>query len=122
MGTMPPDSLKTIVVKEQMLIEWFKVDKTVSYIALVIGLFILIIAYFAGGRENKNKMLFSIASAAIIGILSLPLFIKFGLWIGILGHQWGTILLMTVFIIFIAALASHAYEIVTVSAKEARPN
>ena len=119
---MQPDSLKAIAVKEQMLVEWFKVDKTVSYIALVIGLFIILIAYFSGGKENRNKLLFAIISAAVIGILSLPLFIKFGIWIGLLGHQWGVIVIMIVFIAFIAALASHAYEIVTVTAKEARPN
>jgi len=116
------DSTEALLVKEQIVIEWFKVDKTVAYIALVVGLFIIIIAHFSGGRENRNKLLFSILSAVIIGVLSFPLFVKFGLWIGLFGHQWGEIFLLSAFMVYIAALASHAYEIVTVSAKEARPN
>ncbi len=110
------------ILRDQMMVEWFKIDKTVSYVALVVGLFIIVIAYFAGGRENKAKLIFSILSATLIGILSMPLFIKFGRWLGIFGHQWGEIFLLTVFIIFVTALASHAYEIVTVSAREARPD
>jgi hypothetical protein len=110
------------MVRDQMMVEWFKVDKTVSYVALVVGLFIIIIAYFAGGKENKAKLIFSIISATLIGILSMPLFIKFGRWLGIFGHQWGEIFLLSLFIVYVTALSCHAYEIVTVSAKEARPD
>ncbi len=116
------DSTRAVVEREQMIIEWFKVDKTVAYVALVVGLFIIIIAYFSGGRENRHKLIFSILSSAVIGILTMPLFIKFGIWIGLFGYQWGEILLMTIYIFYIAALSCNAYEIVTVSAKEARPN
>ncbi|HPN33209.1 MAG TPA: hypothetical protein PK843_01735 [bacterium] len=118
----PADSTSTLVEREQMIIEWFKVDKTVAYVALVVGLFIIIIAYFSGGRENRPKLIFSILSSVVIGVLTLPLFIKFGIWVGLFGYQWGEIVLMTIYILYIAALSCNAYEIVTVSAKEARPN
>lgn len=116
------DSTRALVEREQMIIEWFKVDKTVAYVALVVGLFIIIIAYFSGGRENRHKLIFSILSSVVIGILTMPLFIKFGIWVGLFGYQWGEIVLMTIYVLYIAALSCNAYEIVTVSAKEARPN
>jgi len=116
------DSTRALVEREQMVIEWFKVDRTVAYVALVVGLFIILIAYFSGGRENRAKLIFSILSSVVIGILTMPLFIKFGIWVGLFGYQWGEIVLMTIYILYIAALSCNAYEIVTVSAKEARPN
>jgi hypothetical protein len=122
MQPVQADTLKVPIIKEQMLIEWFKVDRTVAYVALVLGIFIIIIAYFSGGKENKSKLLFAIISAVVIGILSFPLFIKFGMWSGLFGHQWGEIILLVFFFTYISALACHAYEIVTVSAKEARPH
>jgi len=122
MGPLQSDTTTVLLAKEQIVIEWFKVDKTVAYVALVVGLFIIIIAHFSGGKENRNKLLFSAACASVIGLLTFPLFVKFGHWIGLLGHKWGEIVLMTLFIIYIAALSCNAYEIVTVSAKEARPN
>ncbi len=122
MQPVQADTLKVPIIKEQMVIEWFKVDKTVAYVALVLGLFIIIIAYFSGGKENRSKLFFSILTAVIVGVLSFPLFVKFGIWTGLFGHQWGEILLLILFFAFISALASHAYEIVTVSAKEARPH
>ncbi len=114
------DSLFTIE-KTSGGIHWIVFNDTISIIALTLGVGIFIISYFAGGRENKSRIFFSIIFSLLVSFFSMPLFIKACEWLGIAGTPWGDIALVTFVMIFVAAVASNAYEIVTVSAKEARP-
>ncbi|MBN1541085.1 hypothetical protein JW992_02995 [candidate division KSB1 bacterium] len=121
MFSVPADSSASTLPTTGDLLWWPEVHPTVSIIALVLGFLLLLIAYFAGARDNRNKIIFSVISSVLIGILSLPIFIKFGHFLGILTHPYGQVAVLVVVIIFVAMVSSHAYEIVTVSAREARP-
>jgi predicted PurR-regulated permease PerM len=101
---------------------WFEIHPTVSIVAFALGLMILVIAYFAGGKENFAKLWASILIALVISVLSMPLFIKFGRFFGLLKSKIGEIFVLLLLMIFISALAGHIYEIITVSAREARPD
>ena len=101
--------------------DWFDVSETLSFIALAVGVAILVIAYFAGGKENSSKLFFSIIVSTLVGVLVMPLFIKFGLWLGVLDTTGGVITLIILAMLFVSAVAANSYEIVTVTAREARP-
>jgi hypothetical protein len=102
-------------------IQWIPINRTISLIALTLGIAIFVISYFAGGKENNTKSLFSICFAVLIGFFSFPLFIKAGEWLGIMNSGYGKIAIITLVMIFVAAIATNIYEIVTVTAREARP-
>ncbi len=121
MFTETADSTASTIQNGGDLLWWPEIHPTVSIVALVLGFLLLVIAYFAGARDNRNKIVFSVISSVLIGILSLPLFIKFGHLLGILANPYGQVAVIVLVIVFVAMVASHAYEIVTVSAREARP-
>ena len=118
---IPADSTAQVSQAAQELLWWPEIHSTVSIIALVLGFLILIIAYFAGARDNRSKIVFSVVSAFLIGVLSMPMFIKMARFLGILSEPWGQVTILVLVMFFVALIASHAYEIVTVSAREARP-
>lgn len=104
------------------LLVWFEIHPTVSIVAFALGAMIFIIAYFAGGKENFAKLWASILIALIISVLAMPMFIRFGHLFGLLKSKGGEIFVLLLVMIFISAVASHIYEIITVSAREARPD
>jgi hypothetical protein len=119
--TTAADSLRQITEPAFQAMWWFPVHRTVTLIAVVLACVIFVICYFAGGRENKNRIFFSYIFAALIGIMVMPLLIKAGLWLGILNSEWGAAILTSVDFIVVAAVAVNVYEIITVTAREARP-
>ncbi len=120
---MTPTQADTVMATQtsQDLLWWPEFHSTVSIVALILGILVFVIAYFAGGVENKSKLLFSTTLAVLIGFLSMPLFIDFFAWLGILDSAYGKLSLFVLLIMFVAGLSCHSYEIVTVSAREARP-
>ncbi|HNY91652.1 MAG TPA: hypothetical protein PKY55_04460 [bacterium] len=122
---MPIPDPKTVAVASERssdLLVWFEVHPTVSIVAFALACLIVVIAYFAGGRENFRKLWMSILCALIISALAMPIFIKFGRAFGLLKTAGGEIFVLLLVMIFISALAAHIYEIITVSAREARPD
>ncbi len=115
------DSLKVVQPSADYFLPWFKINETASVVALTMGLIIFIISYFAGGRENRNKLIISTILSVVITTFAVPLFLKFGNWTGLVKSQEGMIFLVLLIFIFLGGLACHIYEIVTVSAKEAHP-
>ncbi len=115
------DSLQHVTGTPQGILTWFPVSETLSLIALALGCALIIIAYFTGARENKAKVLFSIISSMLIIILSMPLFLRLGKWLGILNSTWGAVTVLILALLFAVCVGVHAYEVVTVSAREARP-
>ena len=103
------------------LLRWPPFDETLSIIALALAFSIFIIAYFAGGRLNRSKITFSILLASIIGFFSMPLFIKLWAKFDLFQYSYGVMVLITIMMIYIAALAVSVYEIIVVTAKEALP-
>ena len=118
---LPNDSTAVQTPLPTAAFPWFHVDTTVSYIALALGAAIIVIAYFAGGRENRNKMIFCILLASVLAVLIMPLLMRLADWLGLLATPWGQIATISSALVFAAVIAAHAYEIVTVTAREARP-
>ena len=115
-----PDSLQQI--QHVLSNKWPSFNDTVSWVSLVFGFLIYIIAYFAGGKQNKNKILFSIVFCIIIGSLCMPIFQKLELFLsGFLNENTSWIISMLLFISFISGIGINMYEIITVTAREAHP-
>ena len=119
-----PDPLQVVAptVRDGDFLIWFDINPTVSLIALTLGVMIFIMAYFAGGKENRSKLWMSTVLSIVISILAMPLFIRFGRALGILRDKYGEIFILLLLMFFISGLAAHIYEIITVSAREARPD
>ena len=115
------DSTMTTAEYTTSGLQWIHINSTISLIALTLGISIFVISYFAGGRENKSRLLFSVFFALLIGFFSMPLIIKAGQWLGIMKSEMGTVFVITVVMFFVASIAANLYEIVTVTAREARP-
>lgn len=119
MQNAPVDSLQQLQLVPP---HWPIINDTVPWVALIIGFLIYFIAYFAGGRLNKGKMIFAITFSVVIGALSFPLFEKLYILIaGQLGERFSWILTMLLFMAFVIAIGVNMYEIITVTAREAHP-
>ncbi len=117
-----PTPVANGVGKPGEFLVWFPVNETISIVALTVGILIFIIAYFAGGKENFSKIIASTVISILIAMLAMPLFIKLGQFFGILNSREGEIFILVLLMFFIAGLSAHIYEIITVSAREARPD
>ena len=106
----------------QEIIEWVAINfpTTICLIAVIVGLLIIYIGYrYSGGIYNKKELTFSILISSILGVLTAPLLLKCAIWLGVLDNRivLGVIFIIEVF--FVAAVSSHTYEMVTVTAREA---
>jgi hypothetical protein len=119
--TTVSDTLRVIPQTPEHVFWWITIHQTVSLVALVLACVIFVMGYFAGGKENKNRILFSFLFASVTGILVMPLFLKAGEWLGLTENGWGVAIVIICDFIFIAAVAVNMYEIITVTAREARP-
>ena len=118
----PTDSLEHAARTVEPIMWWPEISDTITLVALILGFLIIVISYFAGARENSNKIFFSIILSTAITLLSMPLLIYATSWVlGSTQSRWGPIFMIFVAILFTATVAVHAYEIVVVSAREARP-
>jgi hypothetical protein len=100
----------------------YPLDDYILVVAAAVGILIVIIGYFfAGGKYNQTKLLFSIVVASGVGILILPGLFKLAAMVGVRGPIVNTAIVLFD-MIFVAIVASHAYEIVTVTAQEAHPD
>ena len=114
------DSLNTaskIISSSEHDFSWIVFDNNmIYYIAVAIGFFIIFIAYFfGGGKKNKMKIILSIVTGVIIGVLALPLLLK------IAGTDKPLVVALFVFldIVFTATVTCHMYELVVIGTHEA---
>ncbi len=120
METATADSLQQI--QQVLPLRWPSFNDTVPLVALIIGFLIYLIAYFAGGRQNKNKIIFAAFFCVVIGALCMPLFEKLeNIIAGLFGAQAGWIISMLLFMAYLAGVGINMYEIITVTAREAHP-
>lgn len=116
------DTIRTnIQAAHPELLQWFSFSDTVSWVALSLGFLIFILAYYAGGRENRNRLILASLLAMLITALAFPLFLRLGRWLGILHTREGAIFILLLLLLFLSLLSCHIYEIVTVTAREAHP-
>ena len=120
MAPIPADSLQT-AIDSAPCIWWPNINETASIVAVGIGVVILIMAQFAGARDNKTQIFLGMTIATLMGIFTMPLLIKLGNFLGIMRSKWGGVILLVIMMIYVAAIAVNVYELTTVTAKEARP-
>jgi len=76
---------------------------------------IFIFGIFSGARANKVRMIFAICLSTVIGWFSMPLAVKLISALQILDTKTGIMILITVMMALVAALATTIYEIITVT-------
>ena len=119
-STAVQDTVQTaskIFTSSDYTFSWFMFDNNIIYyIAVAIGFFIIFISYFfGGGKTNRGKIVLSISTGVIVGILTLPLLLK------IAGTEKPMLVAFFVLldIIFTATVTCHMYELVVVGTHEA---
>jgi hypothetical protein len=117
----PTDTTFSVFRSTDDFFWWLPVNDTVAYVALAIGAMIMFIAYFAGGKENMPRIIFSIFVSVIVGGLVMPLLVRGASWLGILSYDWGKMAVIVADLLVVATVATNTYELITVTAKEARP-
>ncbi len=121
---VPVDTTSTdsVLVTGIARIKLYNPDDKITLIAIALGFAIILIGYFfAGGKKNKAAVVFSISVSTVIGILTLPLIFKLGNSLNLMNSPVAVTVLIMVDFVFIATVSALAYEIVTVTAREARP-
>ncbi len=100
----------------------YPLDDYILVVAAAVGILIVIIGYFfAGGKYNQTKLIFSIVVSAGVGILIFPGLFKLAAMAGLGGPIVNTAIVLFD-LIFVGIVSCHAYEIVTVTAQEAHPD
>ena len=94
---------------------WPMVNGTVSIVALVLAVMIFIFGMFSGARANKVRMVFAVCLSTVIGWFTMPMAVKLVSVLNMLDTMTGIVILITVMMVFVAALATTIYEIITVT-------
>ena len=94
---------------------WPDFGNTVSIAALVLALAIFVFGLFAGVRANKIRLIFSVCLATVIGWLTMPLALKAASILHLANSKTGVVILVTVMMLVVAAVATSLYEIITVT-------
>ncbi len=94
---------------------WPEMSNTVSIVALVVALMIFVFGAFSGARANKIRIVFAVILATAIGWFAMPLAVKAATALHILNTDSGLMILITAMMLFVAAVATSIYEIITVT-------
>jgi hypothetical protein len=94
---------------------WPAINNTVSVVALVLAVTVFVFGVFSGTRGNKIRMVFAVCLATAIGWFAMPMAVKAASALNILGTKTGVVVLVSAMMLFVAALATTIYEIVTVT-------
>ncbi|MBN1464253.1 hypothetical protein JXA02_00730 [candidate division KSB1 bacterium] len=117
--TAVQDSLEVVKTfsSAKYCFSWLTMESNVIYyIAVAIGFFIIFVSYFfGGGKRNRIKILLSISTSVIIGVLTLPLLLK------IAGTENPALVafFLLLDIIFTTTVSCHMYELVVIGTHEA---
>jgi hypothetical protein len=94
---------------------WPEVGITVSVAALVLALAVFVFGAFGGVRANKVRIVFAVCLSTLIGWFTMPLAVKVATTLHIVNTKTGVVILITAMMLFVAALATSIYEIITVT-------
>ena len=98
METTTADSLQH--VQHALTSRWPSINDTVSWVTLIFGLLIYVIAYFAGGKQNQRKILFTMIFCIVAGALSMPIFQKLELFLSNLFSPFSLYKIWVIFLSF----------------------
>lgn len=94
---------------------WPEISSTLSIAALVLALAIFVFGLFSGVRANKIRLVFAVCLATVIGWLTMPLAVKGASALHLMTSKAGVVILVTAMMLFVAAVATFIYEIITVT-------
>lgn len=94
---------------------WPDLGNTVSIVALVLALAVFVFGIFSGVRVNKVRVSFAVTLAAVLGWLIMPFALYAAAAVHLMDWKYGTMVVMSLMMLFVAMLATHIYEIITVS-------
>ena len=94
---------------------WPEINNTVPIVALVLALAIFVFGAFSGARANKLRIIFAVLLATAIGWSTMPLAVKAASALHIMDTQSGVMILITIMMFFVAAVATSIYEVITVT-------
>lgn len=97
------------------LFVWPNFGDTASVVALVLALAIFVFGAFSGARGNKVRIIFAVCLSTVIGWFTMPLAVKAALALHILDTKTGVVILITAMMVFVTAVATSIYEIITVT-------
>jgi hypothetical protein len=94
---------------------WLEIHNTVSVAAVVLALAVFVFGAFSGARANKFRIVFAVCLSTVIGWLTMPLAVKAASAVHLVDTETGVVILVTVMMLFVAAVATSIYEIITVT-------
>ena len=94
---------------------WPEINMTVSIVAFVLMLVIFVLGAFSGARANKFRVIFAILLSTLIGWFTMPLIVKAGSALNLMDTKTGIVVIITIMLFLVAAVATSIYEIVTVT-------
>jgi len=104
---------------------WPDFNPTVVWVAFIIGILIYLFGYLAGGKLSFGKIIVCVTVASIIGFFSRAVMNPF---FGFLVNSFGFsarcayILTSTIWMIYVLGVGIMLYEMLIVTAEEARPD
>ena len=94
---------------------WPDISNTVSIVALALALAIFVFGIFSGVRANKVRIVFAVCMSTVIGWFTMPLAVKAASALHVADTKTGVVVLVTVIMFLVAAVATSLYEIITVT-------
>lgn len=94
---------------------WPEISNTLSIAALVLALAVFVFGLFSGVRANKVRLVFAVCLATLIGWFTMPLAVKAATALHLVNSMTGVVILVTVMMVFVAAISTSIYEIITVT-------
>lgn len=94
---------------------WPEFGSTVSIVALTLAVAVFVFAAFSGARANKIRIVFAVCLATVIGWFVMPLALKAASALHMADTKAGVVILVTLMMFMVAAVATGIYEIITVT-------
>lgn len=101
---------------------WPEINPTIAWVALLIGLLLIIVGYLAGGRLNTTKIFICIIFTSIIGFLGRSILNPVLVFLVLslkLDPRTAFVMTSTIWMFFISAVGVMLYETLVVTANEA---
>ena len=121
-GALQPLTSNQSIPADTYAFLWPEINPTIAWVALIIGLLLLIVGYFAGGRLNVSKIIICVIFTSVLGFLGrsvlnpVMIFMVASLNLDV---RTAFVLTSSIWMFFISAVSILLYETLIVTAKEA---
>lgn len=94
---------------------WPEFGSTAPIVAVALALAVFVLGAFSGARANRFRIVFAVSLATAIGWFAMPLAVKLAAALGATESETGVMVVVTLAMVFVAAVATSVYEIITVT-------